>query len=101
MNSKELRNQIEGINDKIRCLISGFEITHDLKKDVAYQIHTIDSRTFRGYYSHCEIGASRWDGRDKIYIHACFFKVKKNGEKSKVGTGCLADDVIEVNRLPF
>lgn len=101
MNNEELQNKIDVINDKIKELINDFESMHDLKKDVAYQIHSTDCRSFNGYYSRCEVASRHWGDREGIYIYAWFFKLKKDRSKSKVKTGCFAHSVIKANILPF
>ena len=97
------KDRLSDLTKTLYCVVQDFEKKHNLQVSDIFittcKITLNDGREFYGFYNCCQISYNRWT--KLLVIYAEFFKVKKDGTKSKVKTGWHIEEIKSIEHLPF
>mgnify|MGYP000230084439 CR=1 FL=1 len=99
MSTQNFKTKLSEINNMLESLASKIETHHNLIADQPYQIHTTDGKTYTGFYIGSELLASNWKKKN-VEIVFSFFKMKKDGKRSKLKNGYFIRDILNITELP-
>lgn len=104
MNYKnDYKARLSDLTKTLHYVVQDFEKQHNLQvSDISImtcKIKLNDGREFYGFYDRCHASYYQWT--KSLGIYADFFKVKKDGTKSKVKTGWHIEEIRSIEQLPF
>lgn len=104
MNYKDdYKARLSDLTKTLHYVVQDFEKKHNLQvSDIPIttcKITLNNGNEFYGFYDSCHVSYCQWTKSIGIYVE--FFKVKKDGIKSKVKTGWHIEEIKSIDHLPF
>ncbi|WP_108821073.1 hypothetical protein [Dysgonomonas sp. Marseille-P4361] len=89
--------RLQDLSKTINFVLEDFTKKYDLTVNCKYRVETADGKCFDGFFRHLKVSAFR----NNLDVWCCFYKVKKDGTKSKNDTGVHMSKIVDITLYPF